>query len=173
MKLKGEYRRGMPSLRSYLGGMLVAAAGALAACTGPQPVAPPALNVALPPPTEPPAELDKAPTFTQIGLASWYGGRFRHRRTASGERYDLRDLTAAHRSLPLETIVRVTNLRNNQSVLVRINDRGPFARGRIIDVSKGAAELLGMTKAGVVPVRIEVFANDQFQTVAQYLDEAR
>lgn len=112
------------------------------------------------------------PNFTQVGLASWYGSRFRHRRTASGERYDFHDLTAAHRTLPLQTIVRVTNLQNNRSVLVRINDRGPFAPGRIIDVSKGAAELLGMTRAGVVPVRIEVFANDQFHTVAQYLDQA-
>jgi rare lipoprotein A (peptidoglycan hydrolase) len=173
MKLESEHRRGMPSLRSYLGVMLLAAAGALAACTGPQPVAPPALNVALPPPASPPAELDNGPTFLQVGLASWYGGRFRHRRTASGERYDLRDLTAAHRTLPLQTVVRVTNLENNRSVLVRINDRGPFARGRIIDLSEGAAQLLGMRRAGVVPVRIEVFANDQFKTVAQYLDDAR
>jgi rare lipoprotein A len=150
--------------------MLLIAAGALAACTGPQPVAPPALDVALPPVEAPSAQPQNLPSFTQVGLASWYGQQFRHRRTASGERYDMRDLTAAHRTLPLETVVRVTNLENNRSVMVRINDRGPFARGRVIDVSREAAELLGMTKAGVVPVRIEVFANDQFQTVAQYLD---
>jgi rare lipoprotein A len=151
--------------------MLLIAAGALAACTGPQPAAPPAFNAALPPPVQPPAPLpENLPSFTQVGLASWYGQQFRHKRTASGERFEMHDLTAAHRTLPLETIVRVTNLENNRSVMVRINDRGPFERGRIIDLSRAAAEILGMTKAGVVPVRLEVFANDQFQTVAQYLD---
>ncbi len=152
-----------------MGVLLLAAAGALAACTGPEPAPPPALSL-LPPPEPPSSAPTDGPSFVQTGLASWYGRDFQRKQTASGERYDMRDLTAAHRSLPLDTVVRVTNLTNNRSVMVRINDRGPFSRGRIIDVSRGAAELLEMTKAGVVPVRLEVFNNDQFKTVAQYLD---
>lgn len=161
----------MPLLRTSLSALLLAAAGALAACSGPAPAPPKALSLALPPAAPAPEAVDPAtvPSFVQTGLASWYGSDFHHRHTASGERYDMHDLTAAHRTLPLETVVRVTNLDNNHSVLVRINDRGPFARGRVIDVSREAAELLGMTKAGVVPVRIEVFSADQFKTVAQYL----
>lgn len=170
MPRRSKHRRGMPLLRSCLSALLLAAAGALAACTGPQPPAPSALSLAPPPLPAPPA-VDPAtvPSFVQTGLASWYGADFHNRHTASGERYDMHDLTAAHRTLPLDTVVRVTNLENDRSVLVRINDRGPFARGRVIDVSREAAELLGMTKAGVVPVRIEVFGADQFKTVAQYL----
>lgn len=161
----------MPLLRSCLGAALLAAAGALAACSGPQTPAPRALSLAPPPqPSLPSVDPDTVPNFVQTGLASWYGRDFHHRHTASGERYDMHDLTAAHRTLPLETIVRVTNLENNRSVLVRINDRGPFARGRVIDVSREAAEMLGMTRAGVVPVRIEVFGADQYKTVAQYLN---
>ena len=80
------------------------------------------------------------------------------------------DLTAAHRSLPLDTVVKVTNLTNNRSVLVRINDRGPFAAGRVIDLSRGAAEVLDMKEVGVAMVRLDVYPNDQFKTVAQYLD---
>ncbi|MGO8916728.1 MAG: septal ring lytic transglycosylase RlpA family protein [Stellaceae bacterium] len=160
----------MPLLRPFLIALLLAA-GALGACTGPQSSTPPSL--ALQPPTLPPEPSTVYPTllpsFTQVGLASWYGIDFHRKTTASGERYDMRDLTAAHRSLPLDTVVRVTNLSNNRSVVVRINDRGPFAQGRVIDVSRGAAELLGMTKSGVVPVRVEVFEVDQFKTVAEYL----
>ncbi len=88
----------------------------------------------------------------QHGLASWYG---KGRGTASGERFDRRAMTAAHRFLPFQTRVRVTNKRNGRSVIVRINDRGPFVRGRIIDVSEAAAEALGMKRAGVVPVKVE------------------
>lgn len=171
MKPQGEHIRGTRLLRSGLLGSLLLAAAALAACTGPD-TGPPVVAltpVALPPapPTEP---AEKPAVFTQVGLASWYGRDFRGRQTASGERYDMYDLTAAHRTLPLDTIVKVTNLTNNRSVLVRINDRGPFAAGRVIDLSRSAAEMIGMMRAGVVPVRIEVFASDQFQTVAQYLD---
>jgi rare lipoprotein A len=88
----------------------------------------------------------------QHGLATWYG---RGRGTASGERFDRRAMTAAHRTLPFHTRVRVTNRHNGRSVIVRINDRGPFVRGRIIDVSEAAAEALGMKRAGVVPVKVE------------------
>jgi rare lipoprotein A len=85
-------------------------------------------------------------------MASWYG---RGRMTASGERFDKHAMTAAHRTLPFGTRARVTNKRNGRSVIVRINDRGPFARGRIIDVSEGAAGQLGMKRDGVVPVKVE------------------
>ncbi len=159
----------MRALRSGLGGTLILAAAALAACTGPETEAPPLISVAPSVVPEAPAPQSQ-PIFTQVGLASWYGRDFNHRHTASGERYDMYDLTAAHRSLPLDTVVKVTNLTNNRTVLVRINDRGPFATGRVIDLSRGAAEVLGMKQAGVAPVRLDVYPNDQFKTVAQYLD---
>jgi rare lipoprotein A len=94
---------------------------------------------------------------TQEGKATWYGPGFDGRRTASGERFDQEALTAAHRTLPLGSVVRVTNTRNGRRVIVRINDRGPYGGGgRIIDLSKGAARRLDMLKAGVVPVLLEV-----------------
>ena len=89
------------------------------------------------------------------GKASWYGGQHHGKRTASGERFDQHALTAAHRSLPFGTRVKVTNLNNQRSVTVRINDRGPFSRHRIIDVSRRAANELDMLGSGVAPVRIE------------------
>ena len=90
------------------------------------------------------------------GMASWYGYDGSGNKTASGERYNPEGLTAAHRSLPLGTKIRVTNTRNGRSVVVRINDRGPYIRGRIIDLSAGAARLLGMIGSGVAPVSLEV-----------------
>lgn len=90
------------------------------------------------------------------GLASWYGPGFHGARTASGEAFNQHDLTAAHRSLPFGTQVRVTNLNNGRSVVVRINDRGPFSGGRILDLSKGAARVLGVLGSGVAPVRLDV-----------------
>lgn len=90
------------------------------------------------------------------GLASWYGPGFAGRRTASGEVFDPAQLTAAHRSLPFGTLVRVTNLHNNLSVVVRINDRGPFKPGRIIDLSRAAAEEIRMIASGTARVRLEV-----------------
>jgi len=93
----------------------------------------------------------------QTGYATWYGGKHHGGPTASGERFDKRALTAAHRSLRMNTRVRVTNKKNGRSVVVRINDRGPFGNAsRIIDVSEKAAEVLDMIEAGVVPVRVEV-----------------
>jgi rare lipoprotein A len=89
----------------------------------------------------------------QRGMASWYG---ESQMTASGERFDKHAMTAAHRTLPFGTHVRVTNLDNGRSVVVRINDRGPYGHGRIIDLSEAAARRLGMITAGVVPVRIEI-----------------
>jgi rare lipoprotein A (peptidoglycan hydrolase) len=90
------------------------------------------------------------------GMASYYGGRFHGRRTASGARFDAGGLTAAHRSLPFGTRVRVTHMGNGRSVVVRINDRGPFVGGRIIDLSSGAAGLLGMHGQGVARVEVTV-----------------
>ncbi|MBU3056410.1 septal ring lytic transglycosylase RlpA family protein [Pseudomonas indica] len=89
------------------------------------------------------------------GKASYYGSRHHGRRTASGERFDQNALTAAHRTLPFGTRVRVTNLNNARTVVVRINDRGPYGRGRIIDLSFKAAQQLDMIRTGVVPVRVE------------------
>jgi rare lipoprotein A len=93
---------------------------------------------------------------TYEGKASWYGREQHGGPTASGEKFNMNALTAAHRTLRLNTRVRVINLRNGREVVVRINDRGPYSRGRIIDVSFAAARALGMIEAGVVPVRIEV-----------------
>lgn len=92
----------------------------------------------------------------QQGMASWYGPGFHGRRSASGERFNQNALTAAHRTLPFGTLVRVTNLNNGQSVVVRINDRGPFAHGRVIDLSRQAASEIGMLGSGVAPVQVEV-----------------
>jgi len=90
------------------------------------------------------------------GMASWYGYDGSGTRTASGERYNPEGLTAAHRTLPLGTKIRVTNTRNGRSVVVRVNDRGPYIRGRILDLSAGAARLLGMISSGVAPINLEV-----------------
>jgi rare lipoprotein A len=93
---------------------------------------------------------------TDRGLASYYASDFHGRRTASGERFDMQALTAAHRTLPFGTLVRVTNLRNGRKVVVRINDRGPFRKGRLIDVSLAAAERLGLVSRGLGRVTIAV-----------------
>jgi len=98
-------------------------------------------------------------SYSAEGKASYYGARHQGKRTASGERFDMNTLTAAHRSLPFGTRVRVTNLRNDKSVVVRINDRGPYARSRIIDLSLQAAKQLDMLRSGVVPVRVQSLAD--------------
>lgn len=94
--------------------------------------------------------------FYQKGNASWYGPGFNGKKTASGEIFNMNKLTAAHKKLDFGTIVRVTNLNNNKRVIVIINDRGPFAKGRIIDLSKKAALTIDMINDGVVPVKIEL-----------------
>lgn len=96
------------------------------------------------------------PDYDVTGVASWYGGKFHGRRTASGQRYDMNAMTAAHRTLPFGSKVRVTNLRNDRAVILTINDRGPFVRGRIIDVSRRAAERLGFRGQGTTRVRVQV-----------------
>lgn len=102
------------------------------------------------------AEVRAPASYRTTGQASWYGKKYSGRKTASGEKYDGNQCTAAHRSLPFNTVVRVENLKNGRKVDVRINDRGPFVEGRIIDLSRKAAEKLEMIRDGVVPVRIKV-----------------
>jgi len=104
------------------------------------------------------------PKKAQVGKASWYGRLFQSKKTASGEAYQMLDFTAAHRTLPLGSWVRVTNLRNDRTVVVRINDRGPVRKSRIIDLSYGAAKMLGMGQSGIDPVRLDVI---ETPTVAQ------
>ncbi|HXR86665.1 MAG TPA: septal ring lytic transglycosylase RlpA family protein [Stellaceae bacterium] len=116
--------------------------GLLLAACAPEAPAPPA-----PPP---------APSFSQVGVASYYAAKFEDRKTADGERFKSTGMTAAHRTLPLGTMVRVTNLENQRSVIVRINDRGPFMRKRIIDLSPAAARALGIRNQGLMRVRIEL-----------------
>lgn len=103
-----------------------------------------------------PRDTPRLADYTERGLASWYGKKFHGRRTANGERFDMHRPSAAHKTLPFGVSVRVTNLDNGRKIVVRINDRGPFVEGRIIDLSKAAAKKLGMIEAGVVPVKIEV-----------------
>ena len=93
--------------------------------------------------------------FSQTGVASWYGRQFHGRKTASGETFDMNGLTAAHRSLPLNCYIRVTNKNNGKSVIVKVNDRGPFHGNRVVDLSYGAAKSLGITNAGTASVSIE------------------
>jgi rare lipoprotein A len=95
---------------------------------------------------------------TQVGIASYYGGKFHGRKTANGERFDMNALTAAHKTLPLGTKVRVTHVKTGKSVVVRINDRGPFIKGRVIDLSRRAARELDMIHSGVARVRVEVLS---------------
>lgn len=100
-------------------------------------------------------DLDLLPDLSTVGLASFYARSLHGRRTASGERLDRQAMTAAHRSYPFGTRVRVVNLANGKSVVVRINDRGPFVGSRIIDLSEAAAKAIGMWRKGVVSVRLE------------------
>jgi rare lipoprotein A len=129
----------------------------------PPPIAPlpPAATPAPPPPplaAEP--EPVEQPFFTQQGIASFYGKAHQGRRTAMGERFDMTDFTAAHRTLPFGTVVRVTNLHNGKFVKARINDRGPHVKGRVIDLSMAAARALGI-RDGLGRVRLEAFRSDQ------------
>jgi rare lipoprotein A len=113
-----------------------------------------------------PVLIPQSPTMSQTGLASWYGPRFHGRRTANGEVYNQHALTAAHKTLPLGSRAVVTNLNTGQSIEVRINDRGPFIKGRVIDLSQAAARLVGVIGPGVAPVKVEV-VSPEGQTIAQ------
>ena len=107
----------------------------------------------------------KSQKRVQVGTASWYGAQFNGRQTASGEPFDMKLLTAASKSLPLGTWVKVTNLHNGKSVVVRINDRGPYVGDRIMDVSAGAAEALDLKPQGVGKVRIETIEPEELATI--------
>lgn len=98
----------------------------------------------------------RLPAGVQVGIASWYGGKHHGGPTASGERFDKNAMTAAHRTLKMGTRVRVTRKKNSRSVVVRINDRGPYSKGRIIDLSEAAARELDMLDDGIAQVRVEV-----------------
>jgi rare lipoprotein A len=104
----------------------------------------------------------ETPDFTEIdgGMASYYGDELAGNRTASGERFDPRQMTGAHRSLPFGSMVRVTNVSNGDSVVVRINDRGPFSRGRVIDISHAAAREIGMHRSGTARVKLALLNDD-------------
>ena len=117
------------------------------------------------PPAPPPTASASKPVFEQVGRASWYGPYHQGRKTASGERFDMHDLTAAHRTLPLGTEAKVTNLENGRSVNVLVNDRGPYKAGRIIDLSRRAAEELGIKEQGLARVRIEVLPKVETATI--------
>jgi rare lipoprotein A len=143
--------------RKLLMVMLVAAT--LASCAerkvpaGPLPAPPSAPAPAAAPAIPPVAPVSRI--YRETGTASWYGREFHGRTTASGEIFDMYGMSAAHRTLPLGTVIRVTNLDNNKSVTVTINDRGPFVKKRIIELSYGAAKELGFIAQGTAPVKIE------------------
>lgn len=127
----------------------LAALAILAGCSRAVVTTPPAVTA----PAEPPA-----PMFEEVGLASWYGAPHHGRRTASGEIYDMNQLTAAHKTLPFGTRLLVTNQDTSRTAEVRINDRGPFVKGRILDVSYATARQLGVAAEGVFPVRLRVIS---------------
>lgn len=101
------------------------------------------------------SQLQAKEGFVQSGLASWYGREFQGKKTASGTRFNPNAMTAAHRSLPLNCYIRVTNKNNGKSVVVKVNDRGPFHGNRVLDLSYGAAKAIGITQSGVGHVKIE------------------
>jgi rare lipoprotein A len=147
-------------MRLRAGGASLALLLLLAACAGgnkPRPASKPAQTVKIGKPYQvfgvwyyPSDDRD----YDETGVASWYGPGFHALDTANGERYDQDDLTAAHKTLPMPSYVEVTNLENGRKLVVRINDRGPFAKGRIIDLSRRSAQLLGVDKAGTAKVRV-------------------
>lgn len=104
--------------------------------------------------------IDSAIGFRQQGVASWYGKQFHEKKTANGETYNMHAMTAAHKTLPFGTMVEVKNVGNNKTTIVRINDRGPFCRGRIIDLSFSAAKEIEMIKNGTAAVEITALGND-------------
>ena len=110
--------------------------------------------------------------YDETGIASWYGEKFHGRPTANGETYDMNGLSAAQRTLPLPSLVRVTNLDNGRSLVLRVNDRGPFARGRILDASRRSAQLLGFERAGTAKVRVQILARESRILAARLNGEA-
>lgn len=109
--------------------------------------------------------------YSEIGTASWYGKDFHAKDTANGEKYDMNTLTAAHRTLPLPSIVKVTNLENGRSVILRVNDRGPYAKNRVIDISKRGAEILGYQMQGTAKVKVEIMAKESMRLKEAILNQ--
>jgi rare lipoprotein A len=105
--------------------------------------------------------------YDETGIGSWYGPNFHQKLTANGEVFDQNSLTAAHRTLPMPSIVRVTNLENGRALIVRINDRGPFAHGRIIDLSRRSSQLLGFKKQGTAKMRVEILPAETRKEIAK------
>ncbi len=120
------------------------------------------------------------PNYNETGIASWYGEPFHGQDTANGERYDMNELTAAHKTMPMPSIARVTNLENGRTLMLRVNDRGPFVTGRIIDISRRGAQLLGFYRKGTAKVRVEfmefapltVIAGSESESPRRRLDTA-
>jgi rare lipoprotein A len=135
--------------------------GTMGAAPGHTTFVPPSTPLFLPLPQQKPRELEPSNKPYQVGKASWYGGLFQGKATASGEDYDMHSFTAAHRELPLGTFVKVTNLTNLKSVIVRVNDRGPFTPGRIIDLSYSAARSLEMHQNGLQKVRLDIVEDQE------------
>jgi len=135
----------------------------------------PAANLSANPIANPTADLDlparaarpQIGKWYQVGLASWYGGQFQGRQTANGERFDMNELSCAHRTLPLGTWVKVTNLHNHKWVVLRVNDRGPVPETRVVDLSSAAAHLLGMRTQGISRVRLDVIDPKQAAAAAR------
>jgi rare lipoprotein A len=125
-----------------------------------------ARNVPPPAPRPVPNEAIGKPTFVETGMASWYGTG---KRAADGTAFDKNALTAAHKTLPMGTTIRVTNLANNQSVIVRITDRGPFVNGRVLDLSEGAAKQIDLYRMGVAKVRIEAFPHPSAPAIGKWV----
>jgi rare lipoprotein A (peptidoglycan hydrolase) len=149
----------MPPRLLWLFLLVIVSGCATARATAPASTLPPPRAV-VPPPSTPRPPVPGPEEFEQTGLASWYGRQHHGRRTASGETYDMNGLTAAHRTLPLGTRVRVTNLDNGRTVDVRINDRGPFAGNRLIDLSYAAASRLGAIGTGLFRVGLRTLGSD-------------
>jgi len=110
----------------------------------------------------------KEEKYEEIGIASWYGKEFYGKKTANGEIYNMHDITGAHRTLPLPSIVRVTNLENGKSIKVRINDRGPFTKNRIIDLSKESAKKLGFDEQGTAQVKVELLPEETKEMLERF-----
>jgi rare lipoprotein A len=106
-------------------------------------------------------------SFEEEGTASWYGSEFHGKKTANGEIYNIDDITAAHPTLPLPSLIKITNLHNNKSLTVRVNDRGPFAKNRIIDVSKKTSEILGFKNKGTTKVKVEFLRKETDEMLAK------
>jgi len=145
------------SVRKFATGLLMMglALSASAKDGSPSGTAPPASEKAPPPPAVKTKPSAKAKHWFEVGVASWYGTKFQGRTTAGGERFDMNQMTCAHRSLPLGTWLRVTNLKNHRTAYVRVNDRGPVLEGRIVDLSFAAARTLGLAGAGIGQVSLE------------------